>query len=53
MSLVSLEGGSYHRWFGRWLPSGVHVWIGPVGAHLFWPNVLKSRPDYCKNWRQS
>lgn len=24
----------------------VHVWFGPLGAHLYWPDVLKSRPDF-------
>lgn len=29
----------------------LHVWVGPVGVHLFWPRIWKSRPDYCGEWR--
>lgn len=50
--LISIEGGRYHLWFNRWwLLSGLHIWIGPVGIHLFWPDFWKSRPDYCSDWR--
>jgi hypothetical protein len=49
---LSVEGGTYHRWFGRWWPNGVHFWIGPFGLHLFWPEVWKSRPDFCRHWRE-
>jgi hypothetical protein len=29
----------------------LHVWVGPVGAHLSWP-PWQSRPDYCRAWRE-
>lgn len=45
--LFSVEGGSYRRLFGRWWPDGIHVWAGPIGLHLFWPDLWKSRLDYC------
>lgn len=32
--------------------SDVHLWIGPAGLHLFWPDVWKSRPDWCRAWRE-
>jgi hypothetical protein len=28
----------------------LHVWVGPAGVHLFWPDVWKSRPDWCSTW---
>jgi hypothetical protein len=31
---------------------GLHVWLGPFGLHLFWWDVWKSRPDFCRNWRE-
>ncbi|MBK5233895.1 MAG: hypothetical protein JJE13_13060 [Thermoleophilia bacterium] len=27
----------------------VHIWLGPLGAHIFWPDFWKSRPDWL--WR--
>lgn len=34
-------------------PGGVHVWVGPLGVHVYWPDVWKSRPDYEPRWRKS
>jgi hypothetical protein len=31
---------------------GVHVWIGPAGLHLYWPDVWASRLDWCRTWRE-
>jgi hypothetical protein len=28
-----------------------HIWIGPVGLHVFWPDVRSSRPGWCRSWR--
>ena len=33
-------------------PQALHIWLGAVGAHFFWPDVWKSRPDYCRRWRE-
>jgi hypothetical protein len=30
----------------------LHLWLGPVGAHPFWPDVWKSRPAWCGRWRE-
>jgi len=30
----------------------LHVWLGPSGLHLFWPDVWKSRADWCSKWRE-
>lgn len=29
----------------------LHVWVGPLGAHLFWPDVWRARPGWCRRWR--
>ncbi|MGH2945293.1 MAG: hypothetical protein ACRDPC_03345 [Solirubrobacteraceae bacterium] len=29
-----------------------HIWIGPAGLHLFWPDVQKSRPAWCRQGRE-
>jgi len=29
-----------------------HIWLGPAGAHVFWPDMHKSRPGWCPQWRQ-
>ena len=51
----SVEGGRYcySRYFGRWwVLSALHVWVGPFGVHIFWPDFWKSRPDFCADWRR-
>lgn len=29
-----------------------HIWIGPAGIHVFWPDLHKSRPGWCRLWRE-
>lgn len=48
----SVEGGSYAKRCGVWWPSGMHLWIGPHGLHLFWFKGWRhSSLDRCPNWR--
>lgn len=42
MKLFNIESG--HDSF--------HFWIGPFGVHVCWPDLWKSRPDYCRRWRE-
>ncbi len=35
----------------EWHEDDLHIWVGPVGLHLFWPDLWKSRPDWCADWR--
>ena len=32
----------------RWMD----LWAGPVGLHVFLPDVWNSRPDFCSTWRE-
>lgn len=51
--LLSIEANSQHLWFGRWwLPGSLHVWIGPLGLHLFFPGLRCSQFDYCRTWHE-
>ncbi len=27
----------------------IHIWLGPLGAHIFWPDIWHSRPDWLGN----
>ena len=29
-----------------------HLWLGPAGLHVFWPDLRRSRPDWCARWRE-
>lgn len=29
-----------------------HLWAGPFGLHLFWPDIWKSRFDYEPKWNK-
>jgi hypothetical protein len=29
-------GGLLHRRFGRWIPDGLHIWLGSYGVHVYW-----------------
>lgn len=34
---LSIEGASmFHLIRGRWVPDGLHIWLGRYGVHLFW-----------------
>jgi len=46
------EVNTYTRVAGHWLPRGVHLWAGPVGLHVCWPDLWNSRFDHCPAWRQ-
>lgn len=37
LGFLYVEAGSlYHLIRGRWIPDGLHVWLGRYGVHLFW-----------------
>lgn len=35
-SLYIEAGSLYHLIRGRWIPDGLHIWLGRYGVHLFW-----------------
>jgi hypothetical protein len=30
----------------------LHLWAGPLGVHLFWPDFWHSRIDWCWGWKK-
>lgn len=32
-------------------PRSLHVWFGPAGVHIYWPDVWRSRGAWCARWR--
>lgn len=48
---IESGGESFRR--GKWRRNDLHIWVGPLGLHLFWPDLYKSRPDLQRDWRSS
>lgn len=36
--------------FDRFPDNSLHLWLGPLGFHLFLPDFWHSRFDWCAGW---
>jgi hypothetical protein len=49
--MIGTGFGAHHRLYVSTDHRALHVWLGSLGVHLFWPDFWKSRPDFTRRWR--